>query len=361
MVIISYYNGINDMRRVDMVDKSKQDRASEPVISVIIPVYKVEKYIHRCVDSVLAQTFTDFEVILVDDSSPDDCGKICDAYAEKDDRIRVIHQVNQGVGAARNHGISLAAGEYLYFIDSDDYMDPASLEILLNLAEKEGADYVIGGHHRVEPDGSTPNHSAEWPDVKDTEDIRIALLRNKIPNFVWGRLSKKSLWKNLAFPAGLLYEDMYITAELSYRAEKIAVTKEPLYYYSNENVGSIMNYSGTKYIRLKYGQFLAWKEHEKIALEKAPKYAEECACTAGHAAIRAYMLNEGAGELTEKEKGVIYDYLKSHDHLFKKWSMNKVRTLILHHNHSLLSFLGAIQRKIVNHQQERRRKRKYKK
>lgn len=342
-----------------MVDKSKQDRTSEPVISVIIPVYKVEKYIHRCVDSVLAQTFTDFEVILVDDGSPDDCGKICDAYAEKDDRIRVIHQVNQGLSAARNSGISQAAGEYLYFIDSDDYMDPASLEILLNLAEKEGADYVIGGHHRVEPDGSTPNHSAEWPDVKDTEDIRIALLRNKIPNFAWGRLSKRSLWDDLSFPVGVLVEDMYVTAKLAYKAKKVILTKEPLYYYSNENAGSIMNYGGKKYIRLKYGQFLGWREHEKLALEKAPEYADECARTAGHAAIRAYMLNEGEGELTEEEKQIIYDFLQQHDHLFRKWSMNKARSLILSHNHTLLGFLGSIQRKIVNRQQERRRKRKY--
>ena len=103
---------------------------SKIFISVIVPVYKVEKYLHRCIDSVLAQTFTDFELILVDDGSPDNCGKICDEYAEKDERIHVIHKENGGLSSARNAGLDIATGDYIVFIDSDDYVENCLLQLV---------------------------------------------------------------------------------------------------------------------------------------------------------------------------------------------------------------------------------------
>ena len=108
-----------------------------PLISVIVPVYKVEPYLHRCVDSILSQTFTDFELILIDDGSPDNCGTICDEYAARDSRIRVVHQENKGLPAARNAGLNVACGEYIASCDSDDYWEPNLLETVYQTAENE--------------------------------------------------------------------------------------------------------------------------------------------------------------------------------------------------------------------------------
>ena len=116
-----------------------------PKISIIVPVYKVEKYIHKCIDSILAQTFTDFELILVDDGSPDNCGKICDEYAKEDSRIVVIHKDNGGVSDARNIGISRANGEYIGFVDSDDYIDKDMYKNLYESCLNNKADISIIG------------------------------------------------------------------------------------------------------------------------------------------------------------------------------------------------------------------------
>ena len=118
-----------------------------PKLSIIVPVYKVEQYLHKCIDSILSQTFTDFELILIDDGSPDRCGEICDEYAAKDERIIVIHQKSQGVSAARNAGLDIARGEYIGFVDSDDWIESRMYEIMLATAKNKQVDVVICGCH----------------------------------------------------------------------------------------------------------------------------------------------------------------------------------------------------------------------
>lgn len=115
------------------------------MISVIVPVYKVEKYLRRSIESVLNQTYTDLEIVLVDDGSPDQCGMICDEYAQKDSRIRVIHKENGGLSSARNAGIKIAKGEYITFLDSDDYIENDAYETLINVAANTDADVIEGG------------------------------------------------------------------------------------------------------------------------------------------------------------------------------------------------------------------------
>ena len=122
-----------------------------PELSIIVPVYKVEKYLPKCLDSILAQTFTDFELILIDDGSPDRCGDICDEYAAKDDRLIVIHQENKGVSAARNAGLDIARGEYIGFVDSDDWIEPEMYETMLATAKESEAEIVAcGANHSDE-------------------------------------------------------------------------------------------------------------------------------------------------------------------------------------------------------------------
>lgn len=124
-----------------------------PELSIIVPVYKVEKYLPRCIDSILAQTFGDFELILIDDGSPDGCGRICDEYAQKDKRIVVIHQKNMGVSAARNAGLDIAHGRYIGFVDSDDWIEPQMYEVMMDAIRENGADMAVCGVRYADEDG----------------------------------------------------------------------------------------------------------------------------------------------------------------------------------------------------------------
>lgn len=124
-----------------------------PELSIIVPVYKVEKYLPRCIDSILAQTFGDFELILIDDGSPDGCGRICDEYAQKDKRIVAIHQKNMGVSAARNAGLDIARGRYIGFVDSDDWIEPQMYEVMMDAIRENGADMAVCGVRYADEDG----------------------------------------------------------------------------------------------------------------------------------------------------------------------------------------------------------------
>ena len=127
--------------------------AETPLISIIIPVYKVEPYLRKCLDSVVQQTYRNLEIILVDDGSPDSCGAICDEYATKDERITVIHQENKGLSAARNAGLDIATGDYIQFVDSDDWIEPDALATVLSIAEDHHVDIVCFGFNKHLPSG----------------------------------------------------------------------------------------------------------------------------------------------------------------------------------------------------------------
>ncbi len=149
-----------------------------PVISVIVPVYRAEKCLSQCVDSILAQTFQDFEILLIDDGSPDQSGALCDEYAAHDSRIRVFHKENGGVSSARNLGMAQAVGTYIAFADSDDWMEPEELEVLHGLIVEHGADSAGCAHYNVSPDGGTvlPEVGALPAGVYDHEEIMTGIV-----------------------------------------------------------------------------------------------------------------------------------------------------------------------------------------
>lgn len=146
-----------------------------PKISIIVPVYKVEAFLHRCVDSILGQTLKDIEVILVDDGSPDNCGRICDEYSMQDDRVKVIHQQNKGLPGARNAGIKVATGSYLGFVDSDDFVEPDMFERLYMAASENNVDFVMCDYFRDTGDTQTPCYCELEGGRYDTERIRNAI------------------------------------------------------------------------------------------------------------------------------------------------------------------------------------------
>ena len=208
-----------------------------PTITCIIPVYKVENYISRCIESVLSQTFTDFELILVDDGSPDNSGKICDEYAKKDSRIKVIHKVNEGVSVARNTGLDIAKGEYIYFLDSDDFISSDCFELLYKNLKENDADISIGGliEYETEKELSKINTGINNVFYKGTASDRLEhyFIGKPVSKYelICNYLYKKSLFENVRFPAGTYYEDEYVNWKLYLPAKKVVETEKITYFY----------------------------------------------------------------------------------------------------------------------------------
>jgi len=211
-----------------------------PVISVIVPVYKVEPYIHRCVDSILRQSYADFELILVDDGSPDNCGAICDDYAAKDDRIHVIHQQNGGLSAARNAGIDWVMensdSQWLAFIDSDDWVHKDYLKILYLSALRNKTGISVCDMART--DVFLEDHEIDDWNVSCLDSERAYVEYYGMCLAAWRKLYRRSLFESLRFPEGKLHEDCYITHIPLFEAGSVTVCDVPLYYYYT-NPGSI--------------------------------------------------------------------------------------------------------------------------
>lgn len=206
-----------------------------PQICVIVPVYKVEKYIHRCVDSILAQTLQRFELVLVDDGSPDGCGAICDAYALTDPRVRVLHRENGGLSAARNTGIiwmlQNSTCPYLTFIDSDDWIHPQYLEILLHSLEVSGAEVSMVGRVYTDRFTGTYDRFESLPEPVLYGPEALFLSREWDFNYAWGKLYRRDHFLTLRYPEGKSFEDVFTTYQVFFSAEKIALADVGLYCY----------------------------------------------------------------------------------------------------------------------------------
>ena len=206
---------------------------SQPLVSIIVPIYKVEPYLRRCLDSIVNQTYTNLEIILVDDGSPDGCPQICDEYAAKDNRIVVIHKENGGLSDARNAGLDICKGEYISFVDSDDWVDEKYIEILLDLAIKENADIAVGKHEKTTNNiASQTVLQSEYSSLNSIQAIENLFGKNSLTFTVsWGKIYKRNLWKSLRFPKGKLYEDAYLSHILYDLSKKICFSNNVIYYY----------------------------------------------------------------------------------------------------------------------------------
>ena len=213
-----------------------------PMISVIVPVYKVEKYLRRCVDSILAQTYTNYELILVDDGSPDQSGKICDEYAELYSFVRVIHQKNQGLSGARNSAVPVAKGSYVSFIDADDFVTEDYLEYLLQLCLRCGTDISVGGYvYQYDQHEIKMPKEESFSGFLSTEDALSQMNYGKgFSVFAWGKLYKKDLVQRYPYPAGKLYEDLATTYKIIGDTSGVAFGNKQIYYWVQRG-GSIMH------------------------------------------------------------------------------------------------------------------------
>lgn len=252
-----------------------------PLISAIIPVYKVEKYIHRCIASVMNQTYNNIEIILVDDGSPDECGAICDDYAKKDSRIKVIHKENGGVSSARNLGLTLARGEYIVFVDSDDYIAKDMYEVLINDSINSGADVVFCGYTMVDESENVISTCA--PKQEGSKETIQAL--KQIIGAVdgglyygtgpWNKLIKKACISDIRFDERIsVSEDALFLVEVIQKCSKIYLDPEPLYFYVQRE-GSAYHTSGVT--KQKIDNLRAWKKireklYENDELRKRTEY-----------------------------------------------------------------------------------------
>lgn len=199
------------------------------MISVIVPVYNVEPYLRKCLDNVINQTYRDLEILIVDDGSTDDSGRICDEYAEQDERVRVFHTENRGLSCARNLGLDEAQGEWIGFVDSDDWIELDMYECLLSRALETGADVVECEHYK-EFDRKTIPVKKQEQLMTGMEAVR-ALLKRKLINAVWNKLYKRQCFEGIRYPEGRVFEDIATTYRVFADSDLVSTIASPKYHY----------------------------------------------------------------------------------------------------------------------------------
>ena len=243
------------------------------LISVVVPVYKVENYLKKCVDSILCQTYDNLEIILVDDGSPDSCPKMCDDYMLIDKRIKAIHKNNGGLSDARNAGIEIATGRYITFVDSDDFLYVNAIEVLYDNIKKYNSDISIGGHKVIYSDGKIINrfNNKEYC-IGPEETLRKILYDDGIDLSAWAKLYKLELFNKIKYPVGRLYEDSATTYKLVDSSNKISVISVPVYEYVIRN-DSITNYN---FSRKKMDLILSTQEMTEYVIKRYPNLKKAC-------------------------------------------------------------------------------------
>ncbi len=253
-------------------------------ISVIVPVYKVEAYLDRCVQSIMNQTYSNLEIILVDDGSPDNCGAMCDAWAQKDGRIRVIHKENGGLSDARNTGMAIANGEYIAFVDSDDWVHPEFLARLYEAAKIHGV--LLTGCDYCEIDTHLGDYGPACGEIlcHTAEQAMAMLLGNRGYRAVaWNKLYHRSILEGENYPVGRYHEDEFFTYRIVDKAQRLAYVDAPLYFYF-QRPGSIMNSASDKHL----DALDAYLERLRFLEEKYPELYEKDKLTVCMACVSCY-------------------------------------------------------------------------
>ncbi len=329
---------VDGMKAADSInDQDTKTGDPQDLISVIVPIYKAEDYIGACIESILAQTYRNLQVILIEDGSPDGSGKVCDAYAAKDDRIEVIHQKNQGVSVSRNVGVTRSRGKWIVFIDADDTAHPRMIETLHETVTSHHAQIAWCGFYETDSDGTLWEHPVtssaleemlqkkNYPthelSVKEAEMQFYALGKMSECMVPWNKIYLASLYgegeERLWYPAGKVFEDGYITYRLIWRANKIVTIDAPLYYYRQWR-GGIMKKNGNKNYADAMGCSIEkmdfYKEHDRELYLKEVNYSV-------YNAIRFYK----AGG-TRQDKKEIRKWFKRFYHEYfakEKWPVAK--------------------------------------
>ncbi|WNF35310.1 glycosyltransferase [Bacillaceae bacterium IKA-2] len=217
-------------------------------VSVVVPIYKVEKYLGRCVESIINQTYTNLEIILVDDGSPDNCGRMADKYAAKDNRIISVHKENGGLSDARNYGIQYVTGKFTLFVDSDDWLAGNMIEEMVNNIIEFKADVVQSAFYYAYEDHLVFDNryyaKDEPPTILDNKALMTELVINeRVKNFAWGKLYKTHLIKDIPFVKGVLFEDVFWAHQVMHRVKTYLLLHQPMFYYLQRADSIVSNYT----------------------------------------------------------------------------------------------------------------------
>ena len=240
------------------------------MISVIIPIYNVEEWLWQCVESVLKQTYDDLEIILVDDGSTDNSPAICDKYVKEDSRIKVIHKKNGGLSDARNAGIEVSSGEYIFFLDGDDWLHKDALRILVAFAEAKHCDVVQCSHWYASKDALLFEYrhlsDSESPFVLNRERAMRQLIYNKyLKNFAWGKLYRTLIIKKHLFPFDKYFEDSYWQHLIIHDSKNVGIIPQPYYFYRqrNDSISGVVSFKNLDMIRGMYERLVFINDHYK--------------------------------------------------------------------------------------------------
>ncbi len=300
-------------------------------ISVIVPIYNVEQYLNRCVNSILNQTYQNLEVLLIDDGSPDSCGDICDKYAQTDQRIRVLHKENGGLSDARNAGMELATGAYLAFIDSDDWIDPQMLEILHTTLLEHGADIAECSYRNLYSD-ITLEESPCTGDVTVGDNIfalEAMLDWHYFKPNAWNKLYKKKVIGNIRYPKGKIHEDEFTTYKIFYEAKKLVYIDFSFYNYDRRRTDSI---TGEKFSAANLDACQAFRERidffEANGIKHLEKKMNDIYCwQVLESAYKCYQYNIGGNKVNELIKQVQRDVAYLEKHKVDPWYLDEFKLL----------------------------------
>ena len=312
------------------------------LISVVVPVYKVEKYLEKCVKSILKQTYTNLEIILVDDGSPDKCGQLCDELAKIDDRIKVFHKENGGLSDARNYGVERANGEYIGFVDSDDYIHESMYGELYKAIKKSGTSIAECGVTRVYKNTLRPHYEGEdYFLVLDREGYLKEYLENKrLYGSAWCKLIHKDLAKKIKFSTGKIYEDAFYTLELLKTVDRYTlISGNYYYYYIRENSITTRPFSSKDMDYIEIMELIS-----EYTLNKFPIYKEQLLVRLTFAYISIFnQLLEVDNYKNKKEYKILKNKLKDcyYNVLVNKKAPGnlKVAILLLSINERLYKFM----------------------
>lgn len=305
-------------------------------LSIVVPVYKTEKYIDGCIQSILSQTYKDFILILVDDGTPDNSGVICDKYAALDDRVRVIHKENGGLSSARNAGLDVVDTELVTFVDSDDEIAATMYEKMIYFLDQNNLDivccdtYLVRG--RTKKFRPTYNKDKLFFDGKALEEVLNGNIDNAAPNKIY----KASLFYDIRFPIGRIYEDVATVYRIFSKADNVGYMKQPFYYYykrSGSIIASSFNSKG------RYDCFLGYREHLEFAERNCAAAVSAChseLIKVAVATMTAFLANDESNDsprFKEVEKALNYYYENRRSFIIKGktrillWGFNNCRMI----------------------------------
>lgn len=303
---------------------------STPLISIIVPVYNVQEYVSKCLLSICRQTYQNLEIIVIDDGSTDDSGRICDMLAKQDNRIKVVHQSNGGQSFARNRGLSMASGEYIGFVDGDDWIKIDMYEALYYLLLENDADISVCSHYVVKSGGIKTKYASGKISVYSSEEAMKVLIEDRlIRSYVWDKLYKRDLFDQICFPINRLFEDLAVSYRIFHRAKRVTMQQCPKYYYLVRE-GSAMQskydplrefqlflgvYERDQFVRANY----CWKELPSYVLQRGV-----------HLIDHAMMLSpsEPTEKIVEKVLKIMHEY--DHDHFAYKSITLKVKCFFIY-------------------------------